>query len=215
MDWDIQFIDAQQGWMTDEGTMLFTSDGGLNWNQISNRGGYAMYFINLDMGWIAGPNGRIYHTMDGGYTWEEQNRLTNASLYNVWFADENTGWAIGAGSTVLHTDNGGVVGIPDSKFQISKFKVECYPNPLSSITTIRYDLPGDAFVSLEIFNNTGHRIDNLVNCKQLRGNHEVRWNAQNLSEGIYFYRISTYNQSATGKLIVIVTEQALLSYFYL
>jgi photosystem II stability/assembly factor-like uncharacterized protein len=202
MNWDIQFIDAQHGWMVDDG-VFYTEDGGQSWARISNSGGYAFHFIDLNQGWLLTGNGIILHTQDGGYTWEGQNRLTNVSLEDVWFTDENNGWAAGGFGMILHTDNGGTVGIPDSKFQISSFKAACFPNPLSSITTIQYELPKDAFVSLAIFNSTGQRIDNLVNSRQLRGKHEVRWNAENLPSGIYFYRISTYNQSTTGKLVII------------
>jgi hypothetical protein len=141
--------------------------------------------------------------VDGGYNWETQNQLSNHFLNRIWFANENIGLAVGDNGTILHTDNGGTVGIDEFKVQSSKFKAECFPNPVTPSTRIQYDLPKDSFISLEIFNNTGQLVDNLVNCKQLRGKHEVRWNAQNLPSGIYFYRISTYNQSVTGKLVVI------------
>jgi photosystem II stability/assembly factor-like uncharacterized protein len=203
MNWDIQFIDAQHGWMIDYSYVLYTSDGGLTWENLSETGGSAIHFINPDEGWSVGSHPWIGHTTDGGYTWEHQEIPTSYSMQDIWFFDENKGWAGGDYGIILHTDNGGTVGIPDSKFQIPGFKVVCYPNPLGLSTTIRYELSVDSFVSLDIYNNTGQQIDNLVNSRQLQGKQEVLWNAENRPPGIYFYRISAYNQSTTGKLVVI------------
>jgi hypothetical protein len=203
MDWDIQFTDAQHGWMIDDYYVLYTSDGGLTWSNLSDSGGSAFYFINPDEGWSVGSHPWIGHTIDGGQTWEHQVIPTNYSLWDIWFFDENTGWAGGAYGFIFHTDNGGTVGTSEFKVQSSKFKVECIPNPLTSMTTIRYDLPGDAFVSLDIYNNTGQKVGNLVNSRQLKGEHLACWDVANLPPGIYFYRLTAENQSVSGKLVVI------------
>ncbi|HQF42810.1 MAG TPA: hypothetical protein PK073_07830, partial [Ignavibacteriaceae bacterium] len=48
-----------------------------------------------------------------------------------------------------------------------------YPNPFNPTTTIRYDLPKDGLVQLEIFDIIGRKITTLVNSHQSAGRYEV------------------------------------------
>jgi len=75
-----------------------------------------------------------------------------------------------------------------------------YPNPFNDMTTIRYDLPDDCFVTIEIFDLLGRNIATLVDENQPSGQHQVGWddkifNAKNLSSGIYFYRIEAVSKT--------------------
>jgi hypothetical protein len=63
------------------------------------------------------------------------------------------------------------------------------PNPFNPATTIRYDLPTDATVKLEIFNVLGAKIATLVDGNCEAGYNEVEWNASNSASGIFFYRL--------------------------
>ncbi|MBU4485395.1 MAG: T9SS type A sorting domain-containing protein, partial [Candidatus Delongbacteria bacterium] len=66
-----------------------------------------------------------------------------------------------------------------------------YPNPFNPLTTIVYGLPEQAEVTIEIYNMLGQKVETLINgdLKQA-GYHKVEWNTQQLSGGIYFYRIN-------------------------
>ncbi|MBN2571431.1 MAG: T9SS type A sorting domain-containing protein [Ignavibacteriales bacterium] len=66
-----------------------------------------------------------------------------------------------------------------------------YPNPFNPSTTIRFSLPVDSKVKLEVFNLLGEKIDELVNSNLHAGQYEIKFNASNLSSGVYFYRIQT------------------------
>ena len=62
-----------------------------------------------------------------------------------------------------------------------------YPNPFNPSTTIKYSLPVESNVRINIYNSIGEVIDELVSEIQTSGNYEITWNAQNYSSGIYYY----------------------------
>lgn len=65
-----------------------------------------------------------------------------------------------------------------------------YPNPFNPSTTLKYSIPENSKVKVEIFNMLGQRVDVLVNEINTAGHHEVSWDASNLPSGIYMYRLS-------------------------
>ena len=65
-----------------------------------------------------------------------------------------------------------------------------YPNPFNPTTTIQFDLPEQAFVTLKVYNLLGQEVATLVNHEQYTdGTQTVRFNARNLASGVYFYQI--------------------------
>lgn len=62
-----------------------------------------------------------------------------------------------------------------------------YPNPFNPSTTIKYSLPVESQVKINIYNALGETIEELVSLMQNPGNYEVTWNAQDYSSGIYYY----------------------------
>jgi hypothetical protein len=68
-----------------------------------------------------------------------------------------------------------------------------YPNPFNAVTNIRYSLPNDCHVVLEIWNLQGQKVATLINGEQKAGYKYARWNANSFASGIYFYRLKTEN----------------------
>jgi len=65
-----------------------------------------------------------------------------------------------------------------------------YPNPFNPTTTISFDLPEEAFVTLKVYNVLGQEVATLLDREQMdEGTQELQFNAGSLASGIYFYRI--------------------------
>jgi hypothetical protein len=65
-----------------------------------------------------------------------------------------------------------------------------YPNPFNPTTIISYELPKQTHVVLKVFDLLGREVATLVNEQNNAGLHKVELNGQQLSSGVYFYRIT-------------------------
>ena len=83
-----------------------------------------------------------------------------------------------------------------------------YPNPFNPSTSISYQLPSDAFVTLKIYNLIGTEIKTLEKGLTSAGSHQVQFNAQGLSSGVYFYTIQA--NSLNGKQTFQSTKKMIL-----
>lgn len=64
-----------------------------------------------------------------------------------------------------------------------------YPNPFNPSTVISFQLPVSSYVTLTVYNLLGQEVTTLVNEEKTEGTYEVRWNASDVSSGVYFYRL--------------------------
>ena len=87
----------------------------------------------------------------------------------------------------------GVVGIEDQNNNLpTEYSLsQNYPNPFNPSTTIEYSIPKSANVKLEVYNSLGEKVATLVNAYEEAGTYKINFNAEGLSSGIYFYRITS------------------------
>ncbi len=78
-----------------------------------------------------------------------------------------------------------------------------YPNPFNPTTVIRYDLPQDSAVKLEVFDIAGRHIATLVDGQVTAGSHTVTFDGQNLSSGVYIYRLQAGGTVLSRQLTLI------------
>ena len=85
-----------------------------------------------------------------------------------------------------------------------EFKLEQnFPNPFNPTTTIQYQLPLDAKVTLKVYDILGSEVATLVNEDQESGYKEFRFNATNIASGMYIYRLQAGNYISTKKMMVV------------
>ena len=117
----LQFFDANIGWasvinLTTGSKYYKTTDGGNTWNLISTDNSLKICdFIDSNNGWaidvgflLPGPPYKIYHTTNGGVSWETQYEdNTVGSFKAIDFTDLNNGWVVGENGKIHNTTNGG------------------------------------------------------------------------------------------------------------
>ncbi|MFZ0392176.1 MAG: FlgD immunoglobulin-like domain containing protein, partial [Calditrichia bacterium] len=83
-----------------------------------------------------------------------------------------------------------------------------YPNPFNPSTEIRYALPADEQVLIEIYNSLGQKVNTLVSARQKAGYYTVTWHGSNdsgqpVSSGVYFYRVAAGSQQVIKKMMLL------------
>jgi hypothetical protein len=89
--------------------------------------------------------------------------------------------------------------IPD-EYQL----LQNYPNPFNAVTTIQFDVPKKAFISIKLYDILGKEVDELVSRYFEPGYHSSKWDASNLASGVYFYRLTSSDGFSMTKKLVYV-----------
>jgi Secretion system C-terminal sorting domain len=82
-----------------------------------------------------------------------------------------------------------------------------FPNPFNPSTQIKYSLAQDVDITLKVYDMLGTEVAELINETQAAGNHTINFNADNLSSGVYIYRITATNN---GRILFSDSKQMIL-----
>jgi photosystem II stability/assembly factor-like uncharacterized protein len=216
---DVFFSDELHGWIAggyfdwnlneNHLILLKTVNGGDTWEEKRdfNYEINDMFFDDSLCGWAVGSDtsgsGIILGTIDGGGNWTAQVEDLSGPLNAIHFKD-GYGWAVGEKGQVLRTEDGASwVDQNTGKTYPNKFSLsKNYPNPFNPSTKIKFTLPKAEKVKIELFNTLGQKVETLLNKAMKAGHHEVEFNAQNLSSGIY-YRIEAGEFQDVKKMILL------------
>jgi Secretion system C-terminal sorting domain/Cytochrome c554 and c-prime len=78
-----------------------------------------------------------------------------------------------------------------------------YPNPFNPSTQIEYAMPKAGNVRIVIYDISGKEIMKLVDEYVSAGRYVVRWSANNLATGVYFYRMDAGSFTRTQTMLLI------------
>jgi Rieske Fe-S protein len=78
-----------------------------------------------------------------------------------------------------------------------------YPNPFTGKTTISFEIPSSASISLVITDINGNEIATLHNGVLGSGKHELQFNGSALAAGTYFYKLSTPNGTLVKQMEIV------------
>ena len=95
-------------------------------------------------------------------------------------------------------------GIANKKGLLKSFALyQNYPNPFNPKTKIKFILPKQEKVKIEIFNTLGQKIITIVDKTYRAGQHEIDFNGNYISSGVYFYRIEAGNFHDVKKMTIL------------
>ncbi len=115
----------------------------------------------------------------------------------------------GPNGTPVHvrtlTVNVGAVAINHNGTTIPEkfFLYQNYPNPFNPTTKIRFDLARSGNVKLAIFDISGKQVAEIVNSIYGAGEYSFDFSAENLSTGVYFYKLETPDYTSIKKMILV------------
>ncbi|MCS7053797.1 MAG: T9SS type A sorting domain-containing protein [Ignavibacterium sp.] len=102
----------------------------------------------------------------------------------------------------------------DGKFEFSKeIEVEVnpvliysleqnYPNPFNPSTLIKYSIAEDGLVKISLYNSLGEKVSTLLNKYHTAGRHQIEFNSNGFSSGVYFYSIEVNGYKSVRKMII-------------
>ncbi|MDP2364274.1 MAG: SBBP repeat-containing protein [Ignavibacteria bacterium] len=82
-------------------------------------------------------------------------------------------------------------------------RLQNFPNPFNPATMINYSITNQNHVILKVYDVLGSEIVTLINEEKPAGSYSVSFDANKLSSGIYFYRLTAGNFIETKKMILL------------
>jgi flagellar hook assembly protein FlgD len=84
-----------------------------------------------------------------------------------------------------------------------------HPNPFNPSTEIRFYLPAEGEVTLDVYDVSGGMVARLIDRRTMtRGLHSVDWNGLDsrgkaVSSGVYFYRLESGKTEISRKMVLL------------
>ncbi|MBK9098489.1 MAG: T9SS type A sorting domain-containing protein [bacterium] len=78
-----------------------------------------------------------------------------------------------------------------------------YPNPFNPTTTIRYELPQDGVVTIEVFDILGQKVKTILNEFKRADRYEVTFSSTGLASGVYIYQLRVNDFITSKKMILL------------
>lgn len=129
--------------------------------------------------------------------------MTRTSLY-IEVEDDSGGSAIDSIAIIVNEANR---LFPDGELIPSSYYLyQNYPNPFNAGTLIKYDIPDQGVVKINIYNIIGSRVITLIDEEQSPGSYSIAWNGldsqgKKISSGIYFYILDVTPQYGSSTIM--------------
>ena len=160
-----------------------------NDSSITNIGGSVPKITSIAPGETAGPPNNLFVTVDSSFS----------GVFNFEFEITSDGWTYWRDSTSTL-----VTSVEDKMIKPLSYRLyQNYPNPFNPSTTFDYSIPKQSIVMIKVYDILGNEIANLVNEEKTTGTYKVKWNAEGLPSGVYFYRLKAGSFVQTNKMILL------------
>jgi len=94
--------------------------------------------------------------------------------------------------------------VETEKFIPDEFNLhQNYPNPFNPSTTISFDIPTAAYVTLEVYNINGQKIKTLIDEQKQPGRYTLSFNGSTLASGVYIVRLTAGNYVKSTPIVLL------------
>ena len=168
------------GFLTSQGSVYSSSDGGSSWTKLSTTGLPATVSPGASISAITATSTDLflYNQTQSGSTVDE----SKTGLYKTGISP----------TSILSFD------ILPAQFSL----LQNYPNPFNPTTTIQFALPESGKFNLKVYNLLGQEIVTLMDSEMNAGIHKVDFDASKLASGVYVYRLVGNNVNIGKKMIL-------------
>ena len=172
----------------------------LSWDECSDLDfNYFNVYRSTEPGFTPGPENLVESTTSLGWTdpdydgWNMQYKITAVDF---------------TGNESDATGPETATGVTELELPKSFALYQNVPNPFNPTTTIGFDLPKLARVTLSIYDVTGTLINTLVDGEMAPGRKSIRWDGRDtgglgVASGVYFYRLETPTFGQSKKMILL------------
>ena len=95
-------------------------------------------------------------------------------------------------------------GFGTSSGNIDDYKLyQNYPNPFNPVTKLSYKINNAGYVTLKVYNLVGQVVAELVNENQEPGSYSVIFNGNQLTTGIYLYKLQVNGFTSVKRMTLI------------
>lgn len=175
----------------------------------------------------------MQYSADGGGSWELPINLTNSQTPGCVAGDcDSDHWSsladkVDGNLHIIYIEDKDAGGIPQTEGQVTTNPVryleyptitsvydngpipttfemaQNYPNPFNAQTNIDFDLEDNSIVKINVYDITGAKVITLVDGVLEAGSHSINWNAEDVSSGVYYYKMKTNGEERTMKMTLL------------
>jgi hypothetical protein len=92
---------------------------------------------------------------------------------------------------------------PDKNIPTKFHLIQNYPNPFNPTTTITFEIDKSDEVKIYVYDLLGNKVSTLLNKYKNVGTHQVVFNGENLSSGVYYYALIIDNNRETKSMLLL------------
>lgn len=105
---------------------------------------------------------------------------------------------------IVYGDTTMVTGVNDNKAVVNNYELkQNYPNPFNPSTTIEFSLAKGDRVEVTIYDILGNRVKTLFDGYKPAGSHSIKFDARNLTSGVYIYKVKSGSFITSKKMILV------------
>jgi Secretion system C-terminal sorting domain len=155
---------------------------------------------------------------DGSFDWEYiYDENVSSRAFGVWVDNSGNVYAAGDGEgangnqDLMAVKLSETSGVEDNGSSVNEFVLfQNYPNPFNPSTVIKYSIPDviasgakqSQLITLKVYDVLGNDVATVVDEYKPAGSYEVEFSADDLTSGIYFYKLHAGSYSETKKMIL-------------